>query len=98
MKKAVNSFRVPVKQWRKWSATARTVFNRVYDFVLSNQPLMSHPKAEPVKPAHWKTASWNAAWIAADAVDDAIPTVVEDINLKTGATVKRRRVKSTTTS
>ena len=71
-----NTFRVPVKQWRRWSATARAVFNRTYDFVHDNQGLMTHPKMSAIKPAHWKTVAWNAAWIAADAVDDTVPAEV----------------------
>lgn len=94
--KVRNLYKVPLKQWRKWSETARTVFNRVYDFAYNNQPLVTHPKAEKVKPTHWKTVAWNVAWIAADAVDDTIPDVIEDVDVKTGATVRTRRAKVST--
>ena len=89
-----NEFKVPLSQWRKWSATAKAVFNRVYDFAISNPTLMMHPKAEPLKPFHWKTVAWNAAWIAADAADDVIPTAVEDIIPKTGRRVRTHEVRS----
>jgi hypothetical protein len=63
-----NKFKVPPKQWRRWSALARTVFNRVYD-AMEDQSVYLHPKATPALERHWKTTRWNAAWVAADAVD-----------------------------
>lgn len=76
MKSTTNENRVPVKQWRKWSSESKIVFNRVYEFCFNNPDLMLHPKQEKPKPLFWKTTAWNAAWIAADAVDDAIPDEV----------------------
>jgi hypothetical protein len=67
-----NVNRVPRSQWRKWSKEARAVFNRVYSFMFDNRDLMLHPKQDKPKPAHWKTTAWNAAWIAADAVDGRV--------------------------
>lgn len=64
-----NQNRVPQKQWRKWSARARQVFNTVYTTMMADQSLFLHPKAPAAKPAHWKTTSWNAAWIAADTTE-----------------------------
>jgi hypothetical protein len=81
-----NQFRVPQKQWRKWSVKARQVFNAVYDFMMENQWTMLHPKQEAPKPYHWKTTCWNAAWVAADAVDEKVPTDIVDS--KTGAETK----------
>lgn len=71
-----NLYRVQKKQWRKWSTAARKVFNETYRFMMRNPNLMLHPKQEPPKPVHWKTTAWNAAWIAADAVDDCVPTKI----------------------
>jgi hypothetical protein len=71
--KAKNLNRVPKKQWRRWSGTARNIFNDVYSFMMKNPTNMLHPKAEKPKDVHWKTTCWNAAWIAADAVDGCIP-------------------------
>lgn len=76
MTEARNTRRVPKSEWKKWSPIARRTFNSVYDFLLSNQDLITHPKAEVATPFHWKTVSWNAAWIAADAVDGKLPTEV----------------------
>ena len=71
-----NLFKVPKKQWMRWSPKAKEVFNRLYPFALSNQRLMIHPKQVVNKPVYWKTCAWNAAWIAADAVDNALPTII----------------------
>lgn len=70
-----NTFKVPKKQWGKWKGEApRVAFNRLYGFMIDNPDLFDHPKA-PVKPQdmeseHWKTVAWNAAWIAADIVQN----------------------------
>lgn len=77
MTKNVN--KVPKKQWTKWSKEAKVIFNRCYDFFMNNQMTMNHPKAVQIPAAHWKTVSWNAAWIAADACDDTIPDEFVDV-------------------
>lgn len=64
-----NHYRVPVKQWRKWGNKAKDVFNTVYATLKGEQAIVSHPKMPSVKEAHWNTIAWNAAWIAADAVE-----------------------------
>ena len=65
-----NRYRVPKKQWKKWSEQARRVFNEVYYTMRNNkQTLFLHPKATPVPKAQWNTTAWNAAWIAADAAN-----------------------------
>lgn len=70
---ATNRYNVPQKQWRKWSSDARSVFNRVFEFIRNNQWAMLHPKQPKVTKEHWDTTAWNAAWISADAVDDTVP-------------------------
>jgi DNA topoisomerase IB len=77
MTKNIN--RVPKKQWSKWSDRARVIFNRCYGFFMGNQDISNHPKAKKLPPAHWKTVAWNAAWIAADACDNTIPTEFVDV-------------------
>ena len=74
-----NPYRVPQKQWRRWSEQAKTVFNRTYKFMYDNRAVMLHPKQPVPSPAHWKTTAWNAAWIAADAVDDSIPDEIVEV-------------------
>lgn len=65
---AANKYKVPAKQWRRWSGHARCVFNKVFA-TMAQQGLFAHPKALPVPRAHWRTTRWNAAWVAADAAD-----------------------------
>lgn len=96
MTPSTNVNKVPMKQWRRWSPRAKHTFNTTYDFLASNQALACHPKVDPQSPAHWKTLSWNAAWIAADAVDELLPVIDEivDISPRTGKAVRTYTVKS----
>lgn len=65
-----NRYEVPKRQWGRWSNLARSVFNKVYsDMRPSTQLLYTHPDAAPMPLRHWETLRWNAAYIAADAVD-----------------------------
>lgn len=68
MSSSDNTFKVPLKQWRKWTPAARKVFNETYETMTDNQGLFQHPKTAAVPQAQWMTTAWNAAWIAADAV------------------------------
>ena len=86
-----NTFKVPSKQWRKWTPAARKVFNRTYDDMLNNQHVFLHPKTAAVPQEQWKTTAWNAAWTAADAVDDVLTSIVVDY--KGSKEVARRAVK-----
>ena len=67
-----NKFSVQKKQWRKWPETARAVFNEVYWMMKCNQDLFIAPKQEKTKEKAWSVTAWNAAWIAASAVDKQI--------------------------
>jgi hypothetical protein len=85
---ASNCYHVQKRQWNKWTAAQRAVFNRVYaamrmrDIVLPLQP--------PVIPAGaWNTVRWNAAFLAAcEAYDLTFVTDKKDWNLKGTAPVK----------
>lgn len=74
-----NTHRVQKKQWTKWSKMARVVFNRCYEFFINNQRTVNHPKAKKLPLVQWTTVAWNAAWIAADACDDSIPTEFSEL-------------------
>jgi len=77
-----NTFRVPVRQWRKWDDDQRRVFNGTYDWVHDNQSVTTHPKAPKHSAAQWKTVAWNVAWIAADALRDELPDEVVTVARK----------------
>lgn len=66
-----NLYNVPKKQWNRWTAQAREVFNFVYSTVRANQAFFLHPKAVKNSRAHWGTTAWNVAWAAADATQGA---------------------------
>lgn len=68
-----NLYHVPNRQWRKWSARARGVFNLMYSTVRSNQGLFVHPKATRHTKEQWSTVAWNVAWTAAGAADGELP-------------------------
>jgi hypothetical protein len=70
-----NQFKVPQSQWRKWGDPARNAFNWLYDLMMNQPSLFNHPKALKQEPKHWKTVAWNSAWLAADAVKDAVKAV-----------------------
>lgn len=69
--KVKNSYRVGRSQWKLWTEEARYTFNEVYVTMAYNQGLFKHPKDKDVSDEFWDTTSWNAAWIAADAVTAA---------------------------
>jgi hypothetical protein len=54
---------------KKWSKDQRKVFRYVYKEMLGNQSLFLHPKAVEHSKEFWGTTAWNAAWIAAEAMD-----------------------------
>lgn len=64
-----NPFKVPKKQWEKWNALARKVFNEVYETVRENAAVLLPPGLNRL-PAHLvQVIAWNTAWIAADAAN-----------------------------
>lgn len=63
---AKNTYRVPKKQWMKWSKPQQAMFNQLF-FALKDQYVIKHPEMEKVPDVYWKTIRWNAAWLAASA-------------------------------
>lgn len=64
-----NVHKVPKKQWRKWSETARKVFNEVYYTLRHNTGVLFPPTAQNLSRQAIKVIAWNTAWIAADAAN-----------------------------
>ncbi len=64
-----NRHRVQKGAWERWSPQARHVFNMTYEGMNTNQLVMTHPHAEKIPHYQWQTICWNAAWVAANAVD-----------------------------
>jgi len=62
---AVNRYKVPKSQWKRWSKFQRRVFNGVHSQMLHQQHLFTHPKTDEIPRDEWKTIAWNAAWTAA---------------------------------
>ncbi len=61
-----NHYRVPAKEWRKWDAAEKQLFNSVYSHMYNNQDFYTHSGQEKIKHFHWKVLAWNSAWMAAD--------------------------------
>jgi len=65
-----NRHLVSRRQWKKWSEQARAVFNETYELMLDQALINAHPKAaHRLSDEHWVTVAWNAAFIAAGAVE-----------------------------
>lgn len=72
-----NLYRATPKKWRKWSIVARGVFNKTYGLMKENASLFRHP-SDPPRSKKWATTTaWNAAWIAADHVDETLKAIAE---------------------
>ena len=68
-----NRYRVPRKQWKKWSDLARTVFNNLYATLKASQGVLHHPSVtELLSRRQWDVVAWNTAWLAADEAQKAI--------------------------
>jgi hypothetical protein len=69
-----NTYRVPKKTWRKWSATARQVFNGLYRSMMDSPWAFQTQSVQEMglKRRQWRVTAWNSAWIAADAADGRV--------------------------
>lgn len=65
-----NKHKVSKRKWNRWSEKAKEVFNTVRDSMKTDPELFWHPKQPKINSKWWDTTTWNAAWIAADAVDE----------------------------
>jgi hypothetical protein len=63
-----NKYKVPLKQWKKWSLDSKLLFNLVYSQMVNNQFLYTHPKGIINKQWAWRTTAYNAAWTAAETL------------------------------
>lgn len=87
-----NKYRVPQRQWRKWSNTAKRVFNRMYH-EMRHQWVFLHPAAPVLSREHWKTVRWNAAWTAAN-VADKLPALTHIVTVdQHGREISKRKLR-----
>lgn len=66
-----NKYKVPKRQWRKWSDAARGVFNHLYSSMIQSPWVFQTPMMENVPIQAWRVTAWNASWVAADAANAA---------------------------
>jgi hypothetical protein len=67
-----NTYKVPVKQWKKWNDIAKKTFNITYFNIKACYNTFLHPKTGKITKEEHITIAWNSAWIAADAVTDIL--------------------------
>ena len=67
---AKNSFKVPKKQWAKWTIRGRETFNYLYDILINNFKIVCPPKFGELPAQSRKVVAWNTAWLAADAASE----------------------------
>jgi hypothetical protein len=70
-----NDYRVNPRKWRKWSIVAQGTFNKTYALMRDNPDLFRHPKDLPISKRFAGTTAWNAAWLAADHVDETLKEI-----------------------
>lgn len=78
-----NSHKVNAKQWRKWNAKQRTLFNGVYEDIKKiGSDLFLHPTTvqRKISPKEFDTLAWNAAWTAASIAEGQTTEEVHTIN------------------
>ena len=64
-----NRFKVPAKQWDKWSDHARGVFNSLFGQLSKNKDIVAPSSMHGLTQRAWYVLCWNVCWLAADAVD-----------------------------
>lgn len=71
-----NKFGIAPRQWKKWCDLAQRTFNFTYEHMLKNQDMYLHPGTDPVRKEYWKTTAHNAAWMAAEGVEQGLKDIV----------------------
>lgn len=79
--RAANLFKVPKKEWAKWTLVGKHTFNKVYS-MMSQQDLIKHTEATPVPDTHWKVIAWNAAFLAASITSRGEKYILKDLSNK----------------
>ena len=67
-----NHYGVPSEQWHRWSRIQRKLFNCVYSQMVDNQAHYRERDRTATDAQDWETTCFNAAWTAADGLEDVI--------------------------
>lgn len=67
-----NKHKVSKAQWEKWPHQSQETFNWLFELMTRDTRLFLHPKSPAPSEQGMRTMAWNAAWLAADAVRDAL--------------------------
>lgn len=63
-----NVYKVPAKQWNKWSVDAKVHFNNLFGGVAQAKDILI-PHGKDISDKAWQVACWNICWLSADGVD-----------------------------
>lgn len=75
-----NVYRVDAKTWGRWGQVARGQFNQLYGLMAGNMSFFVHPKF-PMKFVSrfiWKTTAYNAAYMAAEFINNYFIEIEND--------------------
>ena len=87
-----NKYKVPVRLWKKFKTDeSKKLYVGIMDQMIPNQDLTKHPKTPKMSPGQWSTICHNAACYAVWVLEKTPlkkGDTVEEVNMKTGKTVK----------
>jgi|GEM_PF-4746071 len=67
-----NKHAVGGEKWNDWHPQAQQTFNYLFEMMTKSVDLFLHPKAPRPSKEGARTTAWNAAWLAADQVHEAV--------------------------
>lgn len=65
-----NTYRVPKKQWNRWSSQAKEMFNVTYRLIKENAEHLYPPGRCNLIPKELSVLAWNVAWLTAENFDN----------------------------
>lgn len=65
-----NKYKVSKKQWKKWDTNQKRMFNNLFWSMIEDDQLYKHPEALAIPNKHWTTTAWNAAFMAAEMMNE----------------------------
>lgn len=71
--KVPNTYKVPVKAWRRWCVTAQATFNSTYEYM--QQDVLFPELFNKLSTNTKRVVAWNAAWLAADNMNQVLRSI-----------------------
>ena len=87
-----NKYNVPTTLWKKFKTNeSKALYIAIMDQMIPNQSITTHPKTPKIPAGQWSTICHNAACYAVWAFEKnplKAGDPVEEVNMKTGKTIK----------